>query len=51
MENLFYLIPGAGLLGLLYMFIKSAWVSKQEVGNDKMARIAQNISDGAMAFL
>lgn len=51
MENLFYLIPAAGVLGLLFMVIKSAWVSKQEVGSEKMARIAKNISDGAMAFL
>lgn len=51
MENLFYLIPASGVLGLLYMWIKSAWVSKQEVGGVKMARIAKNISDGAMAFL
>ena len=29
----------------------SSWVSKQEVGNDKMARIANNIADGAMSFL
>lgn len=51
MENLLYLLPLAGVLGLLYMAVKSAWVSKQDVGNEKMARIAKNISDGAMAFL
>ena len=33
------------------MFIKNNWVSKQEVGNEKMARIAKNIADGAMSFL
>ena len=38
-------------LALLYTFWKSSWVSKQEVGTEKMARIAKNISDGAMAFL
>lgn len=46
-----YIIPVFGLLALLYTFWKSSWVSKQEVGGDKMARIAKNISDGAMAFL
>ncbi|MDO9261609.1 MAG: sodium/proton-translocating pyrophosphatase, partial [Flavobacteriaceae bacterium] len=51
MENLIYLMPFAGVVGLLYMWYKSAWVSKQEVGTEKMARIAKNISDGAMAFL
>lgn len=40
-----------GILGLLFVFVKNAWVSKQEVGNDKMSRIAKNISDGAMSFL
>ncbi len=51
MENLIYLMPFAGVIGLLYMWYKSAWVSKQEVGTEKMARIAKNIADGAMAFL
>jgi K(+)-stimulated pyrophosphate-energized sodium pump len=45
------IIPLLGVVGLLYTFWKSSWVSKQEVGTDKMARIAKNISDGAMAFL
>ncbi len=49
--NLIYIIPVFGVLALLYTFWKSAWVSKQEVGTPKMARIAKNISDGAMAFL
>jgi len=40
-----------GILGLIYVFVKNAWVSKQEVGNEKMARIAKNIADGAMSFL
>ena len=49
--NLIYLIPGFGVIALLYTFWKSAWVSKQEVGTEKMATIAKHISDGAMAFL
>jgi len=44
-------IPAFGVLALLYTFWKSSWVSKQEVGTERMARIATNISDGAMAFL
>jgi K(+)-stimulated pyrophosphate-energized sodium pump len=51
MENLIYAIPVAGVLGLLYTFWKSAWVSKQEVGTEKMAKIAGHIAEGAMAFL
>ena len=50
-QNLIYAIPFFGVIALLYTFWKSAWVSKQDVGTDKMARIAKNISDGAMAFL
>ncbi len=51
MFELIYLIPAAGVLALLYTYVKSAWVAKQEVGTEKMAGIAKHISDGAMAFL
>ncbi len=51
MNNLLYAILGAGVLGLLYTFWKSSWVSKQEVGTEKMAKIASHIAEGAMAFL
>ncbi len=50
-ETIIYSIPAFGLLGLLYTFIKSGWVSKQEVGTERMAGIANNIAEGAMAFL
>ena len=40
-----------GVLGLIFVFVKNAWVSKQEEGDPKMARIAKNIADGAMSFL
>ncbi|MBK8493082.1 MAG: sodium-translocating pyrophosphatase [Saprospirales bacterium] len=48
---LIYLIPVFGVLGLLYTAWKSAWVSRQEVGTERMARIAKAIAEGAMAFL
>ncbi|MFK5890372.1 MAG: sodium/proton-translocating pyrophosphatase, partial [Flavobacteriaceae bacterium] len=51
MNNLIYLLPLASVLGFLFMIFKSSWVSKQEVGTEKMAAIAKNIADGAMAFL
>ena len=44
-------IPFFGVLALLYTFWKSSWVTKQEIGTDKMGRIAANIEAGAMAFL
>ena len=46
-----YVIPVLGILGLGFTFWKSSWVSQQEVGTEKMERIAKNISDGAMSFL
>ncbi|MEX0359562.1 MAG: sodium/proton-translocating pyrophosphatase, partial [Allomuricauda sp.] len=51
MELIVKFLPAFGVLGLLYVLIKNVWVSKQEVGDDKMARIAKNIADGAMSFL
>jgi len=50
-QSIIYLIPVFGILALLFTFWKSKWVSSQEVGTEKMARIAKSISDGAMAFL
>ncbi|GAB1857262.1 sodium-translocating pyrophosphatase [Flavobacteriaceae bacterium MHTCC 0001] len=51
MEMLIKLLPAFGVLALLFVFVKSAWVSKQDQGSDKMKRIAKNIADGAMSFL
>jgi K(+)-stimulated pyrophosphate-energized sodium pump len=49
--KLLYLVPAFGVLALLFTFIKSAWVTKQDAGNDRMKEIAQYIAEGAMAFL
>ncbi|WP_297695733.1 sodium-translocating pyrophosphatase [uncultured Eudoraea sp.] len=51
MELIVNILPAFGVLALLFVLIKNIWVSKQEVGDAKMARIAKNISDGAMSFL
>jgi K(+)-stimulated pyrophosphate-energized sodium pump len=51
MEPIVNYLWAFGLLGLLYVFVKNAWVAKQEVGDARMARIAKNIADGAMSFL
>lgn len=51
MDKLFYVVPALGLVGLLYTFIKFAWVSKQDAGNDRMKEISAYIAEGAMAFL
>ncbi len=50
-EYVIYLVPALGILGLLVMAIKSAWVSKQDAGDEKMKELAGYIADGAMAFL
>ena len=46
-----YLVPALGLFGLLVMYVKSLWVSKQDAGDAKMQELAGYIADGAMAFL
>jgi K(+)-stimulated pyrophosphate-energized sodium pump len=46
-----YLIPVTGILALLYTFLKSSWVSKQDEGTKKMSNISSHIQKGAMAFL
>ena len=48
--DLFYLVPVFGIIALIYTFVQSAWVSKQNAGNDRMKEIAGHISDGAMAL-
>lgn len=51
MQNLVYYLPLFGVMGLLYVAWKSAWVAKQDAGTDKMKKIASHIAEGAMAFL
>lgn len=50
-NTIIYLIPVAGLLALLFTYIRTQWVKKQDVGTEKMQRISDNIASGAMAFL
>ncbi len=51
MQTVLYVMPILGVLGLLYVIWKSAWVSNQDAGTDKMKKIAGHIAEGAMAFL
>ncbi|MCH8554338.1 MAG: sodium-translocating pyrophosphatase [Schleiferiaceae bacterium] len=51
MENVIYLVPLLGVVGIVVMAIKSAWVSKQDAGDAGMQELAKYIADGAMAFL
>ena len=50
-DTLLTVDPAAGVLALIFTFWKSSWVAKQDVGTEKMAKIAKHIADGAMAFL
>ena len=49
--NLFVLVPIFGVIALVYTFLQSNWVNKQDPGNEKMKWISGHIADGAMAFL
>ncbi len=51
LNTIIYLIPVAGVIALLFTYLKSRWVKKQDTGTEKMTRISMNIADGAMAFL
>jgi K(+)-stimulated pyrophosphate-energized sodium pump len=51
MQNLVYYLPLFGIVGLLYVVWKSAWVSRQDPGTERMVKIGGHIADGAMAFL
>jgi len=51
MENLIYVVPAMGIVGLLYTFVKFLWVSKQDAGTPRMKEISNYIAEGAMAFL
>jgi K(+)-stimulated pyrophosphate-energized sodium pump len=46
-----YLVPLLGVVGLIVMAFKSAWVSKQDAGDENMQELAGYIAKGAMAFL
>jgi len=52
MENyLIYAVIGSGILALIYAFLKSLWMKKQDAGNERMIEIGQAVREGAMAFL
>ena len=51
MSSILYVVPILGIIGLIVMGVMSAWVSKQDAGDEKMQELARYIADGAMAFL
>ena len=50
-SQVLYLIPALGLLGLVIMVVKAAWVRKQATGEANMVELSTYIAEGAMAFL
>mgnify|MGYP002777722017 CR=1 FL=1 len=51
MNSSIYLVPILGLIGLVAMYTKFLWVSRQEAGDARMTEIAGYIAAGAIAFL
>lgn len=51
MNDIIYLVPALGLVGLLYTFWRFNWVSNQPTGDENMQKLSGYIADGAIAFL
>ncbi|HMB52510.1 MAG TPA: sodium/proton-translocating pyrophosphatase, partial [Thermoanaerobaculia bacterium] len=50
-DSIIYFIPACGALALIYAWVRSVWIGKQDAGDDRMTVIAGHIREGAMAFL
>jgi len=50
-QTLLYLVPLCGAAGLVFAWIRSIWIKKQDAGDETMVRISAHIREGAMAFL
>ena len=50
-DNLIFILPIFGLIGLIVMALKAKWVNKQDAGEQKMQTLANYVKEGAMAFL
>jgi K(+)-stimulated pyrophosphate-energized sodium pump len=50
-ENVLYVVPLLGIVGLIMMVIKATWVAKRHAGDANMQELAGHIADGALAFL
>lgn len=51
MNGIVYAVPAMGVVGLLIMAVKSAYVNRQTSGNESMNELAGAIAVGAMSFL
>lgn len=50
-NTILMVIPLLGVVALLFTYMKSTWVARQDAGDAKMEGIADAIAKGAMAFL
>lgn len=50
-QTIMFIIPFLGIIGLIFTYIKSQWIARQDPGNAKMQAISRSIAEGAMAFL
>jgi K(+)-stimulated pyrophosphate-energized sodium pump len=50
-SNMIFVPMILAVVGLLFMFVKMAWVKKQAGGSGKMQEISKAIKEGALAFL
>jgi len=50
-EMLLYAVCVAGGLALVFAWMKSAWINRQDAGTDRMKEIGAAVREGAMAFL
>ncbi len=51
MDRMLFLPLIAGAISLLYAFVKTGWVIRQDPGDEKVQEIGSAIRSGAMAFL
>ncbi|MBN2572027.1 MAG: sodium-translocating pyrophosphatase [Ignavibacteriales bacterium] len=51
MMDYIYFLPAFGILALIYSFLKSIWIKKQDAGDPNMVEISKHIRDGAITFL
>ena len=51
MTNLFYLVPAAAVVALLFAYIFFRQMMKESEGTATMKQIAQFVREGAMAYL
>ncbi|MFP3939613.1 MAG: sodium-translocating pyrophosphatase [Acidobacteriota bacterium] len=51
LQTLLYFVPLCGAAALVFAWVRSAWINRQDPGSEVMVKIAGHIRQGAMAFL